>query len=311
MWRRRKKADPDDGIVVLSKTEPPMCGGTDAYQDTRAPKEILSQDMTLFDVTSALGYALTPEEEGTEPLGFISAFAAPAKEGTFLFLETAPDERSGDITAAWALVKEDMLPKLTALVREHDLAKQNGFHSRTHGLPQDFGGRVRIQYASGEEISFSDNQTPVLSIPLARTIAALFTEAMNGPRVALPGVDSLKEIRFAEEREGGGFTRATLTLLPDGSGVNAKVARYDDPQVYESEKPVDAETVAAIKDTIESNGILAWEGLPESGFALSGHKTLTFVLADGRAIVIPDGQVLPDPLGRGFFSIELEMTTKH
>lgn len=310
MWKRKKNVDPDDGIVILNRTEPPMCGGTDAYQDTRAPKEIVSQNMILFDVTSALGYALTPEEDA-DPLGFIAAFAAPAGEGTFLFLETAPDERSDDTTAAWALVKENVFPALVSLVREHDVAKNNGFHSRTHGLPQDFGGRVRIRYASGEEISFSDNQTPVLSIPLARTIAALFTEAMNGPRVTLPDVDSLREIRFAEEREGGGFTRATLTLLPDGSGVNAKAARYDDPQVYESEKPVDAETVAAIKATIESNGILAWEGLPESGFALSGHKTLAFVFEGGREIVIPDGQVLPDSLGRGFFSIELEMTTKH
>ena len=71
--------DPEDGIVVLKQTEPMMCGGTDAYQDTRAPKEIQSEDMILFDVTSAFGGLICPQEdEPAEPLAYLSAFAVPA-----------------------------------------------------------------------------------------------------------------------------------------------------------------------------------------------------------------------------------------
>ena len=303
---------PDDGIVILQKTEPMMCGGTDAYQDTRAPKEILSTDMVLFDATTALGgmISLEPVEPG-EPLDYISAFAVSAQEGTFLYLETAQDDRFGERSVAWALVKESPFPGLVTLVRECDLARQNGYHSETHGLPQNFGGSVRIRYASGEEISFSNNQCPVLSPKEARRIADLLTAAMAGERVSLPDVAALSAIRFAEERADGGFTHATLTLLPDGTGTNTKTSRYEDPTVYESEKPVDAETVAAIKRTIELCGLLAWEGVPDSGFALAQNKTLTFVFADGREVTAQSDRQLPYGIQNGFFKIELEMTTKH
>lgn len=313
MFWNKKKDDPDDGIVILQKTEPMMCGGTDAYQDTRAPKEIQSDDMILFDATSAFGgmISLDNEEPAGPPLGYLSAFAVLAKEGTFLYLDTAEDERFGNHTCTWALVKESPFPKLTALVREHDLARGNGYHSETHGLPQNFGGNVRIRYASGEEISFSNNQCPILSLKTGRAIAALFTEAMGGQRVALPDVTALTAIRFAEDHENGGFTHATLTLLPDGTGVNAKTSRYDDPTVFESEKPVDAETVAAIKKTVETCGLFAWEGVPGSGFALAQNKRLTFVFADGSEITAQSDRQLPYGIQNGFFKIELELTTKH
>ena len=68
--------------MVLKQTEPMMCGGTDAYQDTRAPKEIGSQDMILFDAASAFGGMICPQEdEPAEPLAYLSAFAVPAKDG--------------------------------------------------------------------------------------------------------------------------------------------------------------------------------------------------------------------------------------
>ena len=303
--------DPEDGIVILKQTEPMMCGGTDAYQDTHAPKEILSEDMILFDVTTAFGGVVCPEEDrAAAALAYLSAFAVPAESGTFLYLETAQDDY-GDHAIAWALVTEPVFPTLVTLTREHDLARRNGYHSETHGLPQNFGGSVRIRYAGGEAISFSDNQCPILSPKTGRAIAAAFEQAMAGPRAALPDVSTLTAIRFAEERDGGGFTRATLTLLPDGTGINAKASRYDDPTVYENEQPVDAETVAAIKRTVELCGLLAWDGVPDSGFALAQNKTLTFVFADGREITALSDRLLPYAIQNGFFKIELEISTKH
>ena len=62
LFHKKKQDKPDDGIVILKKTEPGMCGGTDASQDTKAPKEILSEDMILFDVTSALSRGYIPSE---------------------------------------------------------------------------------------------------------------------------------------------------------------------------------------------------------------------------------------------------------
>ncbi len=303
-----------DDVIILKQTRPGECGGTDATQRRNAPTTIESTEMILFSATSALGGGVSLDPAGQEAglLGYVSAFAAPVAGGTFLFLSTSGGFRNRDEkSSGWALVKEDIFPSLVKLVNETDLAKQNGRHSMTHGLPEDFGGSVDIRYASGERIDFSNNQTPVFLPEVGAKIAALFTDAMKGVPVPLPDVGSMTEIRFAEERKGGGYTRATLTLAADGTATNKKTSRYDDPRVYESEKPVDADTVAAIKKTITNCGILAWADLPDHDFRIGGVKTLTFVFADGTEITVGGNKALPSPISGGFFSIELEMATKH
>ena len=164
-----------------------MCGGTTSSYDKKAPKRIKSGEMIFFSATSALGYG-DAAPDGREPIAYVSAFAAPAAEGTFLYLSTGDSFRRRDgKSETWALVREDVFSSLVALVREHDLAKNNGYHSTTHGLPENFGGDVDIRYASGERISFSNNQTPVLSLRCGEAIADLFGKAMSGERIALSG----------------------------------------------------------------------------------------------------------------------------
>ena len=305
---------PGDGAAEIRGPEPEMCGGSRTTRDDGAPTEIKSNDMYLFSATSALGgMALAPQEpDPGEKLGYISAFAAKADGGFFLFLEKRIGfgqfaERQVDL----ALVKEDVFPSLCAIVRECGLAKRNGFHSYTNGLPENFGGSVTVMYSSGEKIGFSNNQSPIISPVDARRISSLFGMALKGERVPLPRAEALKEIRFDDKRENGGFTRAALTLLPDGTAVNKKACRYEGTQVYESEKPVDAETVAFIKRNIDNNCMLAWSGLPESGFRELSEKTLTFVFAGGKEIAVRSGLSLPAQISGAFFNIELEMTTKH
>lgn len=312
LFNKKREDAPDDGVVIVREPQPGTCGGTRATLDTKAPHEIASEDMVLFHVTSALGGMPEPRGPGKEPLGYISAFAAPTGKGTFLFFERGDGPRRGERRGDWALVKENVFPALVRLTRERELAKQNGSHSHTYGLPEDFGGSVCIRYAGGEKISFSNNQGPILSYETGVEIAALFEKAMRGERVPLPDLADLRQIRFSEEREGGGFTRAVLTLLPDGSGTNQKTRRFDDPKVYESEKPVDADTVAAIRTAIGRCGLLAWRGLPENGFATDLVKRkLAFCFADGTEIAVDDARQLPDQLQGGFFAIQLEMETKH
>ena len=55
-----------------------------------------------------------------------------------------------------------------------------------------------------------------------------------------------------------------------------------------------------------------WFGdLPSNGFSYRIDKQLTFVFDDGREIIVKNDRLVPDQIGRGFFNIELEMTTKH
>ncbi|MBO4326087.1 MAG: hypothetical protein J5950_02305 [Clostridia bacterium] len=320
----RKKKDKDtenesvDGkgkgrVIVLKKTKPGMCGGTDATQDTRAPKEILSREMTLFDVTSALG-SLPRDSELTldEEIGFVSAFAAQAGDNTFLFLEKGDGfRRYAEKTSSWALVRGNVFPELVTLVNDCRIAANNGFHSTTHGLPENFGGSIDIRYASGERISISDNQSPLIGPVTGYKIAKLFERLLGGEKAVLPDVSLLSEIRFEEERKAGSFTHATLKFLPDGTGVNHKKSCYDSANVYESEKTVDAETVGKIKKNIADNGLLAWAELPSNGYNSGEKKKLTFVFESGEEIIVSGDKKTPDQLRSAFFAIELEMTTKH
>ncbi len=302
----------DDGIVVLSDPGPQVCGGTYATQNTNAPTVIESHEMILFEATTALGGMVSPDPALMPRFGYVSAFAAPAGGGSFLFLHTRPVCGFNEPdSVSFALVKENVFPELDLLVRVHHLARGNGRHSNTSGLPQNFGGSVDIRYASGETISFSNNQSPILSPPAANEIAEFFTNAIAGEKLPLPPVISLRAIRFREAYQDGGFARATLTLNADGTGMNKKESCYDPGKVYESEKPVDAQTVAAIKNNIERCGMFAWADLPRSEYTIGEEKTMTFVLADGGEITVTNQKALPMALSGGFFKIELEMITKH
>ena len=308
---KKKDKKKDDGVVVLRKTKPGMCGGTDATQDTRAPKTVESKDIKLFEVSTRLnGYSRQREGE-KETLGFISAFASPAGDGTFLYLAKQEGSRRGAAVSSWALIKENVLPALADLVAECDLAKNNGFHSTTHGLPENFGGSVNIEYGSGEKISFSNNQSVMVPYEAGKKIAAFFEAAMKKEKVKLPDIDDLTVIRFEENRDNGGYTRAELTFCEDGTAVNRKESRYDGPAVYESEKQIDAETVGQIKKNVTENGVFAWEKLPCSKYKYGSDKKMTFVFRGGEEITVSGGKQVPYELRDGFFNVELEMTTKH
>ncbi len=304
-----RKGSPE-GIQIVKETPPWVCGGTDAYLDTKAPKKIESEEMVLFNATSSFAgqVCLNPERQGR--FSYVSAYAVPSNKGSFMYLQTKTEHR-GAISRSWALVKDDVFPMLVELVKELDLARNNGKHSTTHGLPENFGGDVDIRYASGEKISYSDNQCPIMSSYDGQRIADAFMAAMEGERVDLPDTSDLREVLFREDREDDGFTEARLVLNGDGTGTNYKRSQYKGTGVFESEKPVDADTIAAIKGNIASSGMLAWEGLPENDYKPMHKAEITFSFDGGRSVSVKRDTAVPYGIGNAFFSIELEMTTKH
>ncbi|MBR6337478.1 MAG: hypothetical protein IKR76_07065 [Ruminococcus sp.] len=309
MFFKKKPEDVQDDIIVVKKPAPNTCGGTYATQRKNAPTEIQSQEMTLFSADSSFTTMVVDINAGEQRVDYICAFAAPAMEGTFLYLYKR--YRFTDTKPETAFVKENVMPKLTQLVNEQGMAKGNGYHSNTAGLPENFGGSVDIRYASGEQISFSNNQCPIISYETGQKIIEVFESAMQGERISLPDVADIVRIRFDEQRKNGGFTKAELTINADGTGINKKQSRYDDPKVFESEKPVEPEVVESIRQYIAACGMLAWGSMPCSEFPLNDNKHLTFVLKDGTEITVNDSRLLPGAINSGFFNIELEMTTKH
>ena len=296
----------DDGIIYVKRTERNVCGGTDATLDTKAPHEIESNDIVYFSAGSALGYVF--DDGMSDHLYRFGAFAAKSDAGTFLYLRTEDDRYSAPELSI-VTVKEDVLPALAALVRECGLADGNGYHSTTHGLPENFGGEVDVLFSSGERISFSDNQSPIISYENAIKIVEFMKDAMAKEPAAFPDPDTIASVAFSNEWEDG-YVRATMTVSPDGTGTNAKESRYGE-SVYNSEKAVDAETVSKIKDTVKRFNMLSWSGLPESGYWGRGNKSLAFTFKDGAVIAVKDDRKLPFDVGNGFFNIELELSTKH
>ncbi|MBQ3865646.1 MAG: hypothetical protein II776_02000, partial [Clostridia bacterium] len=184
----------------------------------------------------------------------------------------------------------------------------NGRFSETHGLPENFGGSVSARYAGGEKLSFSDNQSPVLTDPEGLAIRDFFRKALSGKLVDLPAPEKIREILFVEKRPDGGFTEACLTTPADGAAALRRRSRYKDPKIYEKTIAVPAETVEKIRRTVAETGLLGWRGLPDDGFSRE-EKTLAFTLDDGAVYTVRSGRVVPDALRRGFFDVELPLTT--
>ena len=284
--------------------ETEVCGGTSFSYDPSAPTDIKSDKMTFFSVESALGFV---HENENDPLTFVSAFAAPKGEGSFLFLETVHGHR-GPALRAYACVKENVFPELLKLARDCRLAADNGRHSETHGLPENFGGRIDIRYESGERISVSDNQSPVVDYGTACLIERVFSAAMRGEPADVPGVPDISAIRFREDFRSGGHREADLKIGPDGGKLKS-LAEYP-PSVYRSEKQIPPETVAEILETVEKSGLLCWADLPYDGYGFGSNESLTFVFREGSGlseITVKNDRLVPDGLRRGFHDITLKL----
>ena len=304
---KNKEAENKD-LIILKKTEPNVCGGTDATLDPAAPKEITSEEMTFFSASCSFKtVAFSMEKRKEAPMRHLFAFAALTEKGSFLTFEKLNFDERRDEGFQWALVKENVFPELVKLARRYDLAAKNGYHSQTHGLPENFGGSVKILFAGGEKISYSDNQSPILSIEAGEAIASLFERAMQGEKEFFPDLSLLSEIRFEETGLRGGFNHARLILQDDGTGVLKQEERFEDPKVYESEKTLGAEKVTALKEKIEKFALPLWGLLPESGFKRITDKKMTFVFRGGDSFTADEGRLLPDPLARGFFNVELDL----
>lgn len=79
--------------------------------------------------------------------------------------------------SSFAIVK-----KYPILYAEHLKWFKKHISKHIYGLPENFGGSVSIEYASGEKISFSNNQQPILSPNTGLCIKELFSEAMKGEK---------------------------------------------------------------------------------------------------------------------------------
>lgn len=302
-FKKKKK------LVVLDKPQKNSCGGTYRTMDKNAPKTIASEKMVLFDITSELNINVIKADHRSQ-FSYFSAFAAPTDTGSFIFLETRKGHGNEARTISIRSINEDIFPPLVKIVKEAELAKYNGIFTSTAGLPKNFGGAVDIEYESGETIEFSNNRSPVISLETGLLIIDIFSEMMRKVGPVYPDVDSLREIRFLEDRGKKGYTKSFLTINADGTGSNRKIQKFEDPMIFDTVKVIEKETVDRIKHIIEEKCLFAWQTLPEKEHKIGNKEFLTFIFSDDEEITIDNCRSVPYEIRGGFFDIKLEITTK-
>ena len=286
-----KKNEDRPGMVSQA-----VCGGTDHSHDENAPQEIHSTDLLLFKIRTGNGL---PSRYPSEIQA--NVYAAKTEQGIYLYaLESE---------SRYALLDADcdFLSRLDVLTKEQNLIEDNGRHSFTHGLPEDFGGAVDVRYASGEYISKSCNQSPVITIPADKAVRELFSLAFEKyPRAPLPDAS---EILAVEHREDSKFSHTLIRLESTQTGARiydkAKYATSD--TVCQHEKALDAQAFDRIREDAKKYCALGLVGLEKyhPNVAGLGTSSLTYELAGGARISITQIYGIPSGAEKLVFETKL------
>lgn len=203
---------PVDGGTVTNKT------------DYNAPKVIESKDIAAYHAHFMLYREWAP--------GF---------EDAFFTFEVAPDA-NGELmaseltTGVSAPADEELLTALQAVIDEHGLAERNGSYRLTAGLPPEFGPcTVNVDYASGENLTFTENNEP--DALWAKQTYLVFANWFAGK-----GEDALLPQQVEWQIE-----RLSIATIQDGI-----ITRYSGITV-DDEDAIDGETHLLMRDIYDNN----------------------------------------------------------
>lgn len=143
--------------IIKNDGEPGMknsdvtCGGTTDTTDYDAPKEIKSNTLVSLSV------GFYHEDKYDRGKGRYYTFYLEPDESGKLYLR---EDYSADTQDKFE-VDQSVLDGVQAIIKKYDLAKTNGIHKVTAGLPPEFDTcYLEAKYDSGEYISFSENSNP-------------------------------------------------------------------------------------------------------------------------------------------------------
>ena len=75
--------------------------------------------------------------------------------------------------------EQSFMERLQRIIEEHNLAKNNGVCVEVKGLPDMYGAKLRVDYASGEGIYTSNNQDNFLSVSAIKAMLRLFRTQLS------------------------------------------------------------------------------------------------------------------------------------
>lgn len=277
--------------------DPEPTGGTSDYSDPKAPKAITSTVITAFSCRiSLLSLDLMDDPLLTEPY---YALRAERQDGQVQCTRETPEE-SISFTEDTAFLED-----LRSIVTQYDLAQFNGHSRETHGLPDDFGVSLRIDYDSGESIYAADNQNMFLPLGAVRDLVLLFHGETEDPQEAellafLSGVwksdfsSGLRvEIRGSELtrlQDGVPVLRTAFTVAPEEGRLVLTLA---DTALRETEDSDPYATVTAC--WLEGGALILVDNAPDTGESWAALYPVEDGLLDGTTA--PDDTLPPQPEG--------------
>lgn len=146
-------------------------GGVKDNTDEDAPKVIESTDIVKFNCTfSTLALEdSTPLDCGVYTLE--ATLDGDVVSGRYRFYE-----RDGQVEDKSFEADSSYMDELQKVVKQYKLAEHNGLDVNVQGLPYMYGAYLKVNYASGEYISASDNQDNFLSLEGMTALENMFKE---------------------------------------------------------------------------------------------------------------------------------------
>ena len=249
--------------------EVPEDGGHHSYTDVDAPKEIVSTELTGLNCDCVV------EDDENEIYG---RYCLEVKKedgsirGSYEFREA--DSPLNSIVFPFE-TGDAFMDRLEEIIRRHDIAQYNGIHEETIGIADEYGFSFDAAYASGEEISCSDNAASLLSLEFVRELAELFYQESGAS--AYYDTDRLQNLRYSIYDKENGY-RFTAYIYEDADGtVRYRLQeKQDDTVMTEHRGETEREVLERIQKICEDNGMYEISEYPrreESGYCALEMKS--------------------------------------
>ena len=174
-----------DGMVYQAQGGPHLCnpphseddgpidGGATDNSDLNAPKSIESTQIISFDCRFSTMDIAEPGELGNHVYQLHAKWENGAVQGMYRVRDTGETHSFR--------VSQTFLDEVQILVARYSLAQYNGHNCTVAGLPDEYGAKLDVRYASRESIYASDNQDNFLSLEVMKELFNLFDRGAAVP----------------------------------------------------------------------------------------------------------------------------------
>ena len=156
-----------------SEDDGPMDGGVTDNSDRNAPKSMESTQIISFDCRLSTMDIAEPGELGNHVYQLHAKWENGAVQGMYRVRDTGETHSFR--------VSQTFLDEVQILVARYSLAQYNGHNCTVAGLPDEYGAKLDVRYASRESIYASDNQDNFLSLEVMKELFNLFARGAAVP----------------------------------------------------------------------------------------------------------------------------------